>query len=253
MAVSARQPHEPLPERPVGRGRHARGRDPMPERTSAWAWVRETVIIVVAALVLSALVRAFLVQAFFVPSESMQDTLQVSDRILASKISTTLGGVQRGEVVVFKDPGGWLPPMLPEPEGVRGAVRTTLTFIGLLPSDSGQDLVKRVIGVAGDRVACCDAQGRILLNGVALDEDYIIGPTNQVLFDVVVPPGEVFVMGDNRGDSRDSRYHLEVDNGGVPVGDVVGKVQWVIWPLHRWSTLSVPGIFENPDLAAPQQ
>lgn len=220
----------------------------MPEKSGAWTWIRETAIIVVAALALSALVRAFLIQAFFVPSESMLNTLQVSDRIIASKISTTLGGVNRGDVVVFKDPGGWLPPLAPEPEGARGLLRTALTFVGLLPSDSGQDLVKRVIGVAGDRVACCDAQGRILLNGVPLDEDYVVGMTNQVLFDIVVPPGRVFVMGDNRGDSRDSRFHLEDESGGVPLDDVVGRVQWIIWPISRWESLNTPLIFDNPAL-----
>ena len=248
MAVSARDPHAPLPEPPEGRGRHARGRAPRPQRSGAGRWLGETAIIIVSALVLSALVRAFLVQAFFVPSASMEDTLLVSDRIVASKISTTMGGVSRGEVVVFKDPGDWLPEPAPPPGGVRGALRTALTFVGLLPSDSGQDLVKRVIAVGGDRIACCDADGRIVLNGVPLVEDYIIGPTNQVQFDVVVPPGAVFVMGDNRGDSRDSRYHLETDSGSVPESDVVGRVVVVIWPLSRLSTVPVPDIFENPQI-----
>ncbi len=249
MAVSARNPQEPLPQRAEGRGRHARGMAPRPAKGGTWTWVRETAIIVVAALVLSALVRAFLVQAFFVPSQSMEDTLLVSDRIIASKITTTLSGVERGQVVVFKDPGGWLPAPPPAPGGVRGALRTGLTFVGLLPSDSGQDLVKRVIGVGGDHVVCCDAQGRIELNGVSLDEPYTVGPTNQVIFDVVVPPGRVFVMGDNRGNSRDSRFHLDVDNGGVPDANVVGKVQWVIWPISRLATVSVPETFANPALA----
>jgi signal peptidase I len=248
MAVSARDPHEPLPERPAGRGRHARGQAPRPERGGAGRWLGETAIIIVSALVLSALVRAFLVQAFFVPSASMEDTLLISDRIIASKITTTMSGVNRGEVVVFKDPGGWLPPAPPPPDGVRGALRTGLTFVGLLPSDSGQDLVKRVIGIEGDRVACCNADGQIVLNGVPLVEDYIKGPTNQVQFDVVVPDGGVFVMGDNRGDSRDSRFHLEVDNGAVPDSDVVGRVVVILWPLNRISTVPVPPIYENPQI-----
>ena len=246
MAVSARDPHAPLPEPPTGRGRHARGRDPRPERSDAGRWFRETALIIVSALVLSALVRAFLVQAFYVPSASMEDTLLISDRIVAAKITTTMSGVSRGEVVVFKDPGGWLPEPPPPPGGVRGAIRTGLTFIGLLPSDSGQDLVKRAIALGGDRIACCNAEGRIVLNGVPLVEDYIKGPTNQVQFDVVVPEGGVFVMGDNRGDSRDSRYHLEVDNGAVPEGEVVGRVALVIWPLNRLATVPIPEIFGNP-------
>ena len=248
MAVSARDPQGPLPEPPAGRGRHARGRAPRPERSGAGRWFAETAIIIVSALVLSALVRAFLVQAFYVPSASMEDTLLISDRIVASKITTTMGGVSRGEVVVFKDPGDWLPEPPPPPGGVRGAIRTGLTFVGLLPSDSGQDLVKRVIGVGGDRVACCNADGQIVLNGVPLVEDYIKGPTNQVLFDVVVPDNGLFVMGDNRGDSRDSRYHLEVDNGAVPVDDVVGRVVVVLWPLNRIATVPIPDIYGDPQI-----
>lgn len=248
MAVSARDPQGPLPEPPAGRGRHARGQAPRRESTGFGRWLGETAIIIVAALVLSALVRAFLMQAFYVPSASMEDTLQISDRILASKITTTMSGVERGEVVVFKDPGDWLPEPAPPPGGVRGAIRTGLTFIGLLPSDSGQDLVKRVIGIEGDRVACCNADGRIVLNGVPLVEDYIKDPTNQVQFDVVVPEGGVFVMGDNRGDSRDSRYHLETDNGAVPVEDVVGRVVLVAWPLSSWATVPIPDIFGDPQI-----
>ena len=205
--------------------------------------LRETAIIVVSALILSALVRAFLVQAFFVPSSSMEDTLLISDRIIASKITTNISGVQRGEIVVFKDPGGWLPEPPPPEGGLRGAIRTGLTFIGLIPSDSGKDLVKRVIGLGGDRVQCCDAQGRILVNGEALDEPYIIGPTTQVLFDIVVPPDSMFVMGDNRGNSRDSRFHLEQANGSVPVGNVVGRVVLVVWPFNRLATEPIPEVF----------
>lgn len=210
--------------------------------------LKETVIIVVLALVISAVVRAFLVQAFYVPSASMEDTLLPSDRIIASKITTRFGDVSRGEVVVFKDPGGWLPPAPKAPGGFRGALRTAMTFIGILPSDSGQDLVKRVIALGGDRIMCCDAQGRIVLNGVSLNEDYIIGPTDQVTFDVTIPEGDMFVMGDNRGDSRDSRYHLDYDNGGVPLDNVVGRVVLILWPFDRFSTVPIPQIFGNPAL-----
>lgn len=210
--------------------------------------MREFIIIVVIALVISALVRAFLVQAFYVPSASMLDTLQINDRILASRISTTVGGTSRGEIVVFKDPGGWLPPP-PEPaDGLRGIVTKGLTFIGVLPADSGQDLVKRVIATGGDRIACCDEQGRIVLNGVPLNENYIIGPTDQVFFDVTIPDGGIFVMGDNRGDSRDSRFHLDVNNGAVPTDNVVGRVVFVVWPLARWAFEGIPAIFEDPNL-----
>ena len=219
------------------------GEDEEEERGGFLRALRETAIIVVSALILSALVRAFLVQAFFVPSSSMEDTLLISDRIIASKITTSLSGVDRGEIVVFKDPGGWLPEPPPPEGGLRGVIRTGLTFIGLIPSDSGKDLVKRVIGLGGDRVQCCDAQGRILVNDVALDEPYIIGPTTQVLFDVVVPPDSMFVMGDNRGNSRDSRFHLEQENGAVPLANVVGRVVFVVWPFNRLSTEPIPEVF----------
>jgi len=235
----------PLPERVEGRGRHARGREPRAARPGVARWLKETALIIVIALVLSALVRAFLVQAFYIPSSSMAQTLQVNDRILVSRISTALGGVQRGETIVFRDPGGWLPPAV-EQAGAAAAVRTALTFVGLLPSDSGADLVKRVIGVGGDRISCCDADGRIVLNGVSLVEDYVNGPTDQVRFDVVVPDGMVFVMGDNRGDSGDSRYHLDHDAGSVRTTDVVGRAVAVLWPLARWATLPIPEVFADP-------
>ena len=249
MAVSARDPREQLPDTVQGHGRHARGQSPRPASGGTGRWLRETAIIIISALVLSALVRAFLVQAFYVPSASMEDTLQIGDRIVASKITTTMSGVNRGEVVVFKDPGGWLEAPPPAQAGVRGALRTALTFIGLLPSDTGQDLVKRVVAVAGDRIACCDVNGHIVLNGVPLVESYIKGTTDQKQFDVVVPQDSVFVMGDNRGDSRDSRYHLEVNNGGVPVPDVVGRVVLVLWPLNHFSLVPIPDIFAAPAIS----
>lgn len=205
--------------------------------------LRETAFIIVAALVLSALVRAFFVQAFYVPSASMEDTLMVSDRIIASKVTTRVSGVSRGEVVVFQDPGGWLLDPPPPADTLRSKVRSALTFVGLLPSDTGQDLVKRAIGLSGDRVACCDAQGRIEVNGVGLDEPYIKGPTDQVAFDIVVPPQSMFVLGDNRGDSRDSRYHLEVNNGAIPLENAVGRVVLVVWPLESFGTLPIPATF----------
>jgi signal peptidase I len=255
VAVSARDPQAPLPERPEGRGRHARGRDPRPRRNGVSRWVKETAIIVVAALVVSALVRAFLVQAFYVPSPSMEDTLRINDRVVASKISTAMSGVQRGEIVVFRDPGGWLPAPEAASGGVSGTLRSALTFVGLLPSDTGHDLVKRVVGVGGDRVSCCDADGRIVLNGVSLVENYVKGSTDQVRFDVVVPDGGVFVMGDNRGDSSDSRYHLDADKGAVPTANVVGRAVLVVWPLARWTTLSIPDVYSDPRItrgARPQ-
>jgi len=203
--------------------------------------LRELVIIVGVALVLSVLVRTFVAQAFYVPSGSMENTLQVQDRILVSKLSTHFGGVNRGEIVVFTDPGGWLSDV-EQPTGLSGSVRNALMWVGLLPADTGSDLVKRVIGVSGDHVVCCNTKGQIVLNGVALVEPYVKAGsrTDQVRFDVTVPQGHVFLMGDNRGDSADSRYHLDVESGGVPVGNVVGRVVAVIWPASNWSGEPIP-------------
>ena len=220
------------------RGRHARRATSGPGR-----FAREVVIAGVVAILVAILIRTLLFQAFFVPSASMENTLQVGDRIIASRISTTLGGVHRGDVVVFQDPGGWLPEPPPEPDGVLGWIRGALMTVGLVASDSGQELVKRVIAVSGDRIQCCDARGRIIVNGVALDEPYVTGPTDQVHFDVTVGPDAMFVMGDNRANSRDSRYHLDRDLGTVPVSNVVGRVMAVLWPLTRIASVPVPAMF----------
>lgn len=215
---------------------------------------RELLLIVGVALVLSILVRTFVAQAFYVPSSSMENTLQVQDRIIASKLTTQFGGVHRGEIVVFTDPGGWLTPTAPE-TGVKGVLKNAFMFVGLLPSDTGEDLVKRVIGVGGDHIVCCDAKQRIVVNGVALDENYLKpdNGTAQVRFDIKVPQGRVFVMGDNRADSADSRFHLDVEQGTVPLDHVVGRVAAVIWPMSSWSGEPIPAIFENPLLDQPEK
>ncbi len=212
-----------------------------------WGFVREIAIVLVCALVLSVVVRTFFVQAFYVPSGSMENTLQIDDRILASKITTSISGVKRGEIIVFKDPGGWLPKSKTE----VGPFAQALEFIGLLPSSAGDDLVKRAIALGGDRIMCCDANGQIVLNGVALDEPYIKPGrgTDQVAFDVVVPADSVFVMGDNRGASADSRYHLQQNDGGVPLDNVVGRVVLKVWPLSQFGTEPIPDVpFGNPAL-----
>lgn len=194
---------------------------------------RELLTIVGTALILSILVRTFLLQAFYVPSASMEDTLQENDRIIVSKISTKLTGIDRGNVIVFHDPGGWLGEGFPNPYDTP--VGRVLQAIGIVPANSGNDLVKRVIGVANDKIECCDAQGRITVNGVGVDGTYLKDgvTTDQVTFSVLVPEGNVFVMGDNRGNSEDSRFHLDKNNGMVPLEEIIGRVAMRIWPVGR--------------------
>ena len=195
--------------------------------------LRELVVVVGTALILSILVRTFLIQAFYVPSASMEDTLQENDRIIVSKISTELTGIDRFNVVVFHDPGGWLGEGFPNPYDTP--VGRVLQAIGIVPANSGNDLVKRVIGVGGDKVECCDPQGRIMLNGVGIDENYLKdgSTSDQVTFSVLVPENHFFVMGDNRGNSEDSRFHLDKNNGMVPESEVIGRVSLKIWPISR--------------------
>jgi signal peptidase I len=203
-----------------------------------WAAVRELLITVGIALILSSLVRIFLFQVFYVPSASMEDTLLLQDRIVATKITKPFTDIKRGEIVVFKDPGDWLP----EYESNRNFFLHFLSVVGLLPSDAGDDLVKRVIGIGGDTIKCCSENGRILIN----DDESFIKPeveTNQVEFEITVPEKRVFVMGDNRPDSRDSRFHLETAYGTVPEKNIVGVVNLRIWPFSRFSTLKIPDSF----------
>lgn len=207
--------------------------------------VKEVVVVLAMALVLSFIVKTFLIQAFFIPSESMEDTLLVGDRVVVSKLSPTLVDIDRGDIVVFDDPGNWLEPA---PEVNRGAalnaVHDALMFVGLLPDTSEGHLIKRVIGLPGDTVQCCDADGHLIVNGTAIDEQVYLKPDrvgDPQEFNITVPEGRLWVMGDNRGDSSDSRYH---DPGGtgaegsVPIDLVVGKAVVKVWPLSRIGQLS---------------
>lgn len=217
------------------------------KRLPLWA---ETVLLMVLALVVSAVVKTFFVQMFFVPSGSMRPLFVDDDRILVQKISYWAGDVQRGDVVVFDDPGGrWLgasgaPPLSPLQRG--------LSEIGLYPA--GGHLVKRVIGVGGDHVVCCDRSGRVTVNGVPLEERSYIMPgsaPSDRRFDVTVPKGRLWVMGDNRSNSEDSRFHTDLPGGGtISQDEVVGKVWAIVWPFGRAHFLHEPATFENPALVA---
>jgi signal peptidase I len=206
------------------------------------AAIRETVIVVAIALALSLLVKTFLVQAFYIPSVSMQHTLEVGDRVVVSKLTPGPFDLQRGDVIVFTDPGGWLAPTPPPQDGpVRGALRSALTFVGLLPNDSGNHLIKRLIGLPGDHVVCCDAKGRMSVNGTAIDEPYIYDGNvpSERSFDITVPEGRVWVMGDHRQMSEDSRYHDDGSGrtGSVPIADITGRAFVIVWPFSRADSL----------------
>ena len=247
-------PPRALPTGPATAGEPAADRPAPPPRRgflrSVLGAVRETVIIVVMAMVLSLVVKTWVAQAFFIPSGSMEDTLQVGDRVIVSKLHKQLDGIDRGDVVVFRDPGGWL-PKISQPQGTDpvGVVQQALTFVGLLPDPADEHLIKRVIGVGGDRVVCCDAEQRLTVNGAPIEEPYVYpgDDPSSLSFDITVPADAVWVMGDHRSDSQDSRYHpLDGDGteGSVPLDNVVGRGIVTVWPIARVGTLSAyPEVF----------
>lgn len=220
--------------------------DPVqPRRSRFWLLVRDVLVIILIAVVVSFLVKTFLVRSFFIPSGSMEDTLQVDDRILVDELTPRFGGYERGDVIVFRDPGGWLPVTVqpPRPPLVEAA-DWLMSVVGLSAPDSKDHLIKRIIGVPGDHVVCCNAIGQLTVNGVPVDEtDYLklaAGQTapQEVPFDVEVPEGSLWVLGDNRDNSRDSRAHTdEPSQGFVPVDNVVGRAFLITWPLPRFGLI----------------
>lgn len=219
-------------------------------------FLRDVAIIVVSAIVISFLIKTFLIRSFYIPSPSMEMTLVNNDRIIVNQLVPRLFPIERGDVLVFSDPGGWL-EYTPEPEKspMEAGLDWFLQLVGLSVSDSNNHLIKRVIGVGGDRVVCCDDDGRLSINGVGIDEwDYIEVPSSNsaasgMEFDVTVPEGHLWMMGDNRYNSTDSRAHIGSGTGGfVPVENVVGKAFVISWPTARWGWLgNHPEVFDVVD------
>jgi signal peptidase I len=214
---------------------------------------QELPLLLIVAFCLAVLIRSFLLQAFFIPSSSMENTLLVGDRVLVNKIVYDVRDPKRGEVVVFRGPEAWAPePADGGDPGLFSKVTRTLGDLVGISRPGEKDFIKRVIGVGGDHISCCDDQGRVVLNGKGLDEPYIFDNSpldvppvanecrSRQFAEVVVPPGQVFVMGDHRGVSQDARCQ-----GPVPVDNVVGRAFVVVWPQDRWASLSVPATFQD--------
>ena len=217
-------------------------------------FLRDAVIIVVAALVVSFLIKTFLIRSFFIPTESMEATLIRDDRIIVSQLTPEVFELNRGDIIVFVDPGGWLSQQsgVSEDDPLSRILNGISVFVGLSSPNDEQHLVKRVIGLPGDRVVCCDDLGAMSVNGVALTETYVqlpqgVSKVSSNDFDVTVPDDALWVLGDNRYNSADSRRNMDKPGGGfVPLENVVGRAIVISWPQERWTWLgNYPPVFSE--------
>ena len=213
-------------------------------RKQPWWDIPVTIAIAVGVVLL---ITTFIAKPFSIPSGSMEDTLQVGDRILVNRLVYHTRAIERGDVVVFDGSDSFVPAGdVPQRNPVSAAIAWVGQSLGVMPPDS-TDFVKRVIGVGGDRVACCDVDGWVTVNGVPIEESQylFIGdePSTQA-FDVVVPEGMLWVMGDHRSNSADSRAHMGDPGGGfVPESKVVGRAMAVLWPVSRIGSVDIPDSF----------
>ena len=191
----------------------------------------------IVALAVSIVIKTFLVQFFFIPSGSMENTLQINDRVAVNKVPFIGKSIKRGDVVVFRDPDNWLPePYVGDQNKFIAKIKDAFVAVGVLPNPTKQYLVKRVIGVAGDKVECCSKDKKLMINGVEIEEPYIFAgnAASDTNFNVTVPAGKIWVMGDHRGASADSRFHQDdINNGMVPNSKITGKVVGIVWPIKN--------------------
>jgi signal peptidase I len=222
------------------------------KRGKSRKFYRELAIIVAAAIILTLLIKAFVVQVYRIPSDSMDNTLLPGDRVLVNKLIYHFRGIARGDIVVFSGAGSWDPPAQPPSNWLAGLLNDATNLVGIAGPDT--DYVKRVIGVPGDHVVCCNAGGQVTVNGVPLSESSYVFPgdaPSDLRFNITVPPGRLWVMGDNRGDSDDSRYRgNDPGQGTIPESAVVGRAFLIIWPLSRVSDLPIPNTLEQAGLSA---
>ena len=237
-----------------------------------WSFLTEMVVLFAVALTIALLIKTFVVQPFYIPSGSMENTLLVGDKVLVNKLVYHLRPIDRGDIVVFNGEGSWDPPLPQAPDHRNPVVRVyddtvgalLHSIAGLFGTSPGQtDYIKRVIGIPGDHVVCCTARGQITVNGIPLSEKSYVFPGDRPSedpFDVVVPPGRLWVLGDNRGESADSRLHdcaysdpqrtcFGFDRDGtIPENKVIGRAFMIVWPLCRLKTLPIPSTFDQASL-----
>jgi signal peptidase I len=232
-----------------GGGKPGKPGKPGRRRRSFW---RELPVLIVVALVLALLIKSFVIQAFYIPSSSMENTLEVGDRVLISKITYHMRPIHRGDIVVFDGTGSWDVPTATSTNIFSKAASELEGIVGI--SHDSNIYIKRVIGVPGDHVVCCNAKGQVTVNGVALSESSYLYPGEQPSaqsFNITVPPGRLWVMGDHRLVSYDSRGHMGDPGGGtIPESGVLGRAFVIIWPPSQWGVLNIPATFEQPQLNA---
>lgn len=240
-------------------GRRARDSSPLPRDRGRFVTVlRELAVVVVWALLIAFVAKHVLVRGFAIPSNAMEPTFQTGDRVFVNVLETTLQENSRGDVIVFNDSRGWLPPP-DEPQSVGEWISDGLAFLGVTVDDSDNNVIKRIIGVGGDRVTCCDSRGRVLVNEVPLDETgaYLAADEDpsDIAFDVIVPDDHYLVLGDRRSSSGDSRYYLpHSDHAYISRDDVVGTAFAVVWPFDRMGLLQdQSAVFDRvPDAPAAE-